>query len=124
MGFLNKLLGRGDDDVATPTEFSPEAVRPAMSELIGALSALADAMDVEDAPLSNPGWRGRIRDLRNASGSLRVMARNPAFTRDDLFEVLTTVRPIYRGAPPKDFAHLAELNERVIAAIDGVYAAT
>lgn len=125
MGILGKLFGRGQDDDA-PVSLSPfdhEAVRPRVDELIGALGELADAMDTEDAPLSNPGWRGRLRDVRDARGDLRLLTRRSTFTKDDLYEVLTTVRPLYRGDPPKDFQHLADLNQRVVDGIEAVHQA-
>lgn len=125
MGILSKLFGRSSDDdgpvVLSP--FDSEQIRPHVEELTAALGALADAMDTEDAPLSNPGWRGRMRDLRDARGDLRLLTRKPSFTKEDLYEVLTTVRPVYRGVPPKEFIHLAELNDRVIDAIEAVHAA-
>ncbi|MBB1513750.1 hypothetical protein H5399_14215 [Tessaracoccus sp. MC1627] len=126
MGFLGKLLRRdtGDDDgevILSP--FSPESVRPYLSDLIEALSALTEAMDSEGAPLSNPGWRGRLHDLREAHGGLRMLARRTNFTKEDLYEELTCVRPLYRGDPPKDFAHLAPLNDRVVEAIESVHRA-
>ena len=122
MGLFDKLLGRADQPSA-PRGFDAAAIRPAISDLIEALGSLADAMDTEDAPLTNPGWRGRLRDLRNARGELRMLARKPDFSRDDLFEVLTTVRPLFRGEPPKDFAHLAALNAAVADGIERVHAA-
>lgn len=91
--------------------------------LAGALGALADAMDAPDAPMSNPGWRGRVRDLRSSAGDLRLLARRTSFERDDLFEVLVGVRPLYRGTPPASYAHLSSLNDDVTAAIDAVHAA-
>ncbi|MDO5677330.1 MAG: hypothetical protein Q4G35_07455 [Propionibacteriaceae bacterium] len=125
MGILSKLFGRSSDDDApvTLSPFSSDGVRPSVEALMAAIGKLADAMDTDDAPLSNPGWRGRLRDLRNARGELRLLTRKPAFTKDDLFEVLTTVRPLYRGEPPKDFAHLAELNTAVVDAIEAVHQA-
>ncbi|MHA7860064.1 hypothetical protein ACX1DX_01565 [Tessaracoccus sp. Y36] len=126
MGILNKLFGRSsanDDAPVTLSTFDPDAVRVKIDELIGSLGELADAMDTEDAPLSNPGWRGRLRDVRNARGELRLLSRRSQFTKDDLYEVLTTVRPLYRGEPPKDFAHLAGLNERVVNGIEAVHRA-
>lgn len=125
MGILGKLFGRSQDDDA-PTTLSPfdcETVRPHVDDLVLALGELADAMDAEDAPLSNPGWRGRLRDLRNARGGLRMLTRRSTFTKDDLYEELTTVRPLFRGEPPKDFAHLAELNQRVVDGIEAVHQA-
>jgi hypothetical protein len=81
-------------------------------------------MDTEDAPMSNPGWRGRVRDLRSADGDLRMLSRRTTFEREDLFEVLVGVRPLYRGDPPPAYAHLAGLNDDVTAAIDAVDAAS
>lgn len=121
MGLLSRLLGRDDDGEVTVSAFSPDSVRPQVSDLIEALTALTEAMESDEAPLSNPGWRGRLRDLHNSRGDLRLLARRSTFTRDDLFEVLTCVRPLFRGAPPKDFAHLEGLNQRVIDAIEDVH---
>ncbi|GAA4892614.1 hypothetical protein GCM10025789_07120 [Tessaracoccus lubricantis] len=126
MGILDKLFGRSAADDDAPVKhsaFDPHSVRPQLDDLIGALGELADAMETDDAPISNPGWRGRLRDLRNARGELRLLSRKESFTKDDLYEVLTTVRPLYRGEPPKDFAHLAHLNERVVAGIEAVHQA-
>ena len=126
MGFLDKLLRRGTSDDDGPVQlppFSPESVQPALSDLIEALEALIDAMDSDEAPLSNPGWRVRLHDLRESRGGLRMLARRASFTKEDLFEELVCVRPLYRGAPPKDFAHLAPLNERVIDTIEAVHRA-
>ena len=125
MGILDKLFGRGDDQAndPAPAPFDAANVRPHIDELIAALGELADSMDTEDAPMANPGWRGRMLDRRNARGELRLLARKPTFSKDDLFEVLTTVRPLYRGEPPKDFARLADLNDRVVEGIEAVYQA-
>lgn len=124
MGILGKLFGRSDDDApAAASAFDCDKVRPHIDHLVVALGELADAMDTEDAPLSNPGWRGRLRDLRNARGGLRMLTRRTTFTKDDLYEELTTVRPLYRGEPPKDFAHLSELNQRVTDGIEAVHKA-
>lgn len=125
MGILDKLFGRDKDvdDHLPPKAFDSAAVRPHVDELIIALGELADAMDTPEAPLTNPGWRGRLRDLRESRGDLRILTRRSAFAKDDLYEVLTCVRPVYRGEPPKDFAHLAPLNERVVEAIESVHRA-
>lgn len=122
MGFLDRLLRRDDDGEVVLSPFSPDRVRPELSGLIEALTALIDAMETPDSPLSNPGWRGRLRDLHSSRGDLRMLARRD-FTRDELFEVLTCVRPVYRGTPPKEFVRLSDLNEQVIAAIERVHAA-
>lgn len=122
MGFIARLFGR-EDEVVTVAEFDPEQVRPAIDALIDALGQLADAMDQDEAPLANPGWRGRLRDLREARGGLRLLTRRKDFSREDLFEVLTTVRPLYRGTPPRDYEHLAALNSIVVAQIEAVHLA-
>ena len=120
MGFLGRLFSRDEADIAL-RDFDSSALRADIDALIDALNQLADAMDHDDAPLENPGWRGRMRDLRNASGSLRLLIRRPQFDKDELYEILTTVRPLYRGEPPRDFAHLAEFNTEVVARIEAVH---
>lgn len=122
MGIFGRLFSR-EETVMTVVEFDREAVRPHLNALIDALGQLADAMDDDAARMSNPGWRGRLKDLRNARGDLRLLTRRAEFSKDELFEVLTTVRPLYRGQPPKDFAHLASLNTVVVAQIEAVHLA-
>lgn len=122
MGIMSRLFGR-DDAPATTTALDCAAVKGEVDALIDALGQLADAMDQADSPMSNPGWRGRLRDLRSARGDLRLLTRKQVFTKDELFEVLTTVRPLYRGEPPKDFAHLASLNTVVVAQVEAVHRA-
>lgn len=122
MGIFARLFSH-EETVMTVVEFDREAVRPHLNALIDALGQLADAMDDDAARMSNPGWRGRLKDLRNARGDLRLLTRRAEFSKDELFEVLTTVRPLYRGQPPKDFAHLASLNTVVVAEIEAVHLA-
>ncbi len=124
MGLLDKILGRGGAADDTPGPFDCERVKAAIGPLATALGALADAMDTDDAPMSNPGWSGRVRDLRNAGGQLRMLAGRTSFEREDLFDVLVGVRPLYRGAPPAAYAHLSGLNDDVTAAIEAVHAAS
>lgn len=123
MGFIGKLFGRDDEAAPDAVAFDCEKVRPQVADLIDALGQLSDAMEHPDAPLSNPGWRGRLRDLRSAKADLRLLTRHPQFSRDDLFEILTTIRPLYRGAPPEGFAHLDELNSLVTERIEAVHGA-
>ena len=122
MGIFGRLFSR-EETVMTVVEFDREAVRPHLNALIDALGQLADAMDDDAARMSNPGWRGRLKDLRNARGDLRLLTRMAEFSKDELFEVLTTVRQLYRGQPPKDFAHLASRNTVVVAQIEAVHLA-
>ena len=80
MGLLDKILGRGGAADDTPGPFDCERVKAAIGPLATALGALADAMDTDGAPMSNPGWSGRVRDLRNASGQLRMLASRPSLS--------------------------------------------
>ena len=123
MGLLDKILGRGGAADDTPGPFDCEAVKAPVARLVDALGALADAMGSEEDRMSNPGWRGRVRDLNNAHGELKMLARRASFGREDLMEILVGVRPLYRGAPPASYAHLAGLNDDVAAALDTVRAA-
>lgn len=122
MGILDRLFGSGTTDTL-PAQFEREAVIGPVNTLIGALDALADSMAAEAGKCHNPGWRGRIRDLRNSSGSLTMVLRNKSFERDELFEALTTVRPLFRGTAPAGYEHLSDLNQRVADAIEAVHAA-
>ncbi|MBK7821516.1 MAG: hypothetical protein IPJ61_10705 [Tessaracoccus sp.] len=125
MGLLDKILGRGGAPAAEagPGPFDCDAVKAELVRLTDALGALADAMDTDGAPMTNPGWSGRVRDLRGSRADLRLLSGRGTFERDDLFEVLVGVRPLYRGTPPAAFAHLAALNDEVRAAIEAVHAA-
>lgn len=124
MGFWSRLLGRGDDDDLPPISavVSTEPVRAAVEALADAVEALAEGMDSDLSPSQNPGWMGRLRDLRTAHRDLRLLCSRPEFTKDDLYDVLTCVTPLYRGTPPEHFAHLDELNTGVVIALERVHA--
>lgn len=123
MGMFSRLFG-GEAATTPSAAFSRDAVREPVERLITALDALSGAMKAEEAKLHNPGWQGRIKDLRNSSGSLALLLRNPSFDKDDLFEVLSTVRPLYRGTPSNDVEHLNGLNQHVVDAIEDVHTAS
>jgi hypothetical protein len=72
-------------------------------------------MQSQTARMDNPGWRGRARDYSYALGGVRDVLRTP--TRDGLYEVLGSVRPLYRGPVPAGYEDLAGLNERLLAAL-------
>lgn len=122
MGLFDKLFGGSPR--GAQGQFDRERVLGAVQPLIAALDALANTMKAEESNRCNPGWEGRLRDLRSSSAALELLKRNPSFEKDDLFEVLTTVRPLFRGAPPAGFEHLADLNAAVVAGIEGVHAAS
>lgn len=126
MGFLSKLFGKGDakidDDVpVAPTAVNLEVRRAQLAELSSALKALRLEMMEPGNPLGNPGWKGRIDDLGGAGFDIDRLAGR-TFGRDDMYEGLCGVRPLYRGKAPEAYAHLAAHNQRVIDALEALYA--
>ena len=121
MGWLSDLVARfgggaADDDTPVPERPLNMDIRgPQITELRDAIEALWHAMEADSARMDNPGWRGRARDYSYALGGVRELLRNP--TRDGLYEVLSTVRPLYRGPVPAGYEALAGLNERLLAAL-------
>jgi hypothetical protein len=120
MGWFSDLLTRlrGGSDDETPVADRPlnMDVRAAqLSELRTTLEAIVEAMQSETARMDNPGWRGRALDYAYALGGVREVISSP--TRDGLYEVLGSVRPLYRGPAPEGYDALAGLNERLLAAL-------
>lgn len=127
MGFFSKLFGKGDerDDDAdapiTPTAVNLDARRAQLAELSSALGALRVEMLEPGNPVDNPGWMGRVNDFASARVDTERLAER-SFARDDMHELLCGVRPLFRGEPPAHYAHLAAQNQRVIDALDALYA--
>lgn len=126
MGFLSKLFGKSDtkaedDAPLIPTAVNLEARRAQLAELSAALKALRNEMLEPGNPLSNPGWKGRAQDIGASSLDVdRLSGRT--FSRDDMYEELCGVRPLFRGKAPDAYAHLAAHNQRVIDALEALYA--
>ena len=120
MGWLRDLVARfgGSAVVDAPVAERPlnmEVRGPQLAELREAIEGLQHAMESDSARMDNPGWRGRARDYSFALGGVRELLGNP--TRDGLYEVLGSVRPLYRGPVPAGYEALAGLNERLLAAL-------
>lgn len=121
MGWLGDLLTRvrgGSDNDETPVADRPlnMDVRSAqLAELRTTLEEIVAAMQAQTARMDNPGWRGRARDYAYALSGVRDVLANP--TRDGLYDVLGSVRPLYRGPVPAGYEALADLNERLLAAL-------
>lgn len=120
MGWLGRLFRTNQDDVdedapAVGRPVDLDARRRQLNELDTALTALLEGMDQPPAPIDNPGWRGRRGDLSVARSSVRTLRDATTFTRDDLFEVISTIRPVFgRGQAPAGLEPLAALSDRVI----------
>ncbi|MBI4901170.1 MAG: hypothetical protein HY829_11925 [Actinobacteria bacterium] len=120
MGWWSDLVARvggggGDETPVAERPLNMDVRGPELTELRETLEALVDAMQANTARMDNPGWRGRVRDYSYALGGLRDLQRTP--TRDGLYEVLGSVRPLYRGPVPEGYEELAPLNERLLAAL-------
>ena len=119
MGWLSDLVARfsgGDDE--SPVADRPlnmEVRAPQLGELRTTLEEICAAMQAQTDRMENPGWRGRARDYSYALDGVRELLGHP--TRDGLYEVLGSVRPLYRGPVPDGYEALAGLNERLLAAL-------
>ena len=114
---LTRVRGASDDDdspvVERPLNMDVRAAQ--LTELRTTLEELIEAMQAQTARMENPGWRGRARDYLYALGGVRELLGHP--TRDGLYEVLGSVRPLYRGPAPGGYEALAGLNERLLAVL-------
>jgi len=113
---LTRVRGASDDDspvVERPLNMDIRAGQ--LADLCTTLEEIVDAMQSQTARMDNPGWRGRARDYLYALGGVRELLGHP--TRDGLYEVLGSVRPLYRGPVPEGYEALAGLNERLLAVL-------
>src|SRR5664280_961685 len=124
MGWFGDLLARvrgaSDDDspvVERPLNMDVRAGQ--LADLRTALEEIVEAMQAQTARMDNPGWRGRARDYTYALGGIRELLGHP--TRDGLYEVVGSVRPLYRGQVPDGYEALAGLNERLLAALAALW---
>jgi hypothetical protein len=120
MGWFGDLLARfrgenADDAPIADRPLNMDVRAAQLAELRTTLEELVEAMQSQTARMDNPGWRGRARDYSYALGGVRDVLRTP--TRDGLYEVLGSVRPLYRGPVPAGYEDLAGLNERLLAAL-------
>jgi hypothetical protein len=123
MGWFGDLLARvrgGDDEAPVADRPLNMDVRAAqLNELRATLEEIIHAMESQTDRMDNPGWRGRARDYSYALGGVRDVLGTP--TRDGLYEVLGSVRPLYRGPVPMGYEALADLNERLLAALAALW---
>ena len=112
---LTRVRGGGDETPVADRALNMDVRGPQLTELRTALEEMVEAMQSQTARMDNPGWRGRARDYSYALGGVRDVLRTP--TRDGLYDVLGSVRPLYRGPVPAGYEALAGLNERLLAAL-------
>lgn len=119
MGLFSRIFGSDKDETPVIAIDLAEKKRE-LDELSSALRALTDRMRGDEFPVDNPGWQGRIDDLARARKEADQLASQPDFTRQDLYDFGTTVRPLYRGNPPTEYAALSSENDRVVRALDAL----
>ena len=112
---LTRVRGGGDETPVADRALNMDVRGPQLTELRTVLEEMVEAMQSQTARMDNPGWRGRARDYSYALGGVRDVLRTP--TRDGLYDVLGSVRPLYRGPVPAGYEALAGLNERLLAAL-------
>ena len=121
MGWFGDLLARvrgasdGDDSPVVERPLNMDVRAAQLTELRTTLKELVEAMQAQTARMDNPGWRGRALDYSYALGGVRELLGHP--TRDGLYEVVGSVRPLYRGPVPEGYEALAGLNVRLLAVL-------
>ena len=122
MGLLDRLRGRGEDDgddeVPPEPPLDVDARRAQLDDLERALRTISRAMAAETARMANPGWRGRVEDLRFAANEAGRLS-NEGFTRAELLDLANQVRPLYAlslDQPPQEYLPYADQQAVLLAA--------
>jgi hypothetical protein len=118
--------GRGDNDEvpadAPDLPVDVDARRAQLTELRTALTELATAMSDDPGRMVNPGWRGRIEDIRFGAAECARLSRK-GFDRAALLDLAAEIRPMYGSGPvPPEYAPFQAAHERVVAAAAAVRA--
>jgi hypothetical protein len=123
MGLLDRLRGRreddGDDEVPPEPPLDVDARRAQLDDLERALRTISRAMAAETARMTNPGWRGRVEDLRFAANEAGRLS-NEGFTRAELLDLANQVRPLYAPSldqPPQEYLPYADQQAVLLAAV-------
>jgi hypothetical protein len=103
-----------EEPVVAPVDLA--ARRAQLDELENALRTLASAMADDDERMTNPGWRGRVDDLRFAANEAGKLSRTE-FHRSALQDLAAEVRLLYGpGYVPAEYAPYQHEHDRVRAA--------
>jgi hypothetical protein len=124
MGLIDRVkaaFGGGNHTAAEPVEIAEapvdvDARRAQLEELAEALTALVRGMSGDPGRMVNPGWRGRVEDLRFGAAEAARLSRR-GFDRAALLDLVAEVRPLYGSGPvPPEYAPYQAAHERVAAA--------
>lgn len=128
MGLMDRvkaMFGDSAEDEDAAVEELPldvEVRRAQLDELEDALRTLARAMAANNDLMANPGWRGRVEDLRFAANEAAQLSRS-GFNRAALHDVAAEVRPLYGpGEVPAEYAAFQAEHDRMLAAVGALRA--
>ncbi|NED97649.1 hypothetical protein G1H11_20325 [Phytoactinopolyspora alkaliphila] len=120
MGLLDRVKEMFNRDAGEEPPELPldvEKRRAQLDELENALRSLTRAMAGEGERMNNPGWRGRVDDLRFAANEAGRLSHE-GFDRAALHDLAAEVRPLYGDGPvPAEYAAFAVEHERVMGAV-------
>jgi hypothetical protein len=123
MGLFDRLRGRreddGDEDVPPEPPLDVDARLAQLDDLERALRTISRAMAAETARMTNPGWRGRVEDLRFAANEAGRLS-NEGFTRAEMLDLANQVRPLYAPSlsqPPMEYLPYADQQAALLAAV-------
>jgi hypothetical protein len=127
MGLLDRMKAAfggssegGDEPVELPLDV--EARRAQLDDLEAALRTLARDMAGDESRMANPGWSGRVADLRFAADEAGRLSRQ-GFDRAALYDLAAQVPLLYRpGAAPPDYVPYHAAHERVFRAVEALRA--
>ena len=73
-------------------------------------------MSGDGGRMANPGWRGRVEDIRFGAAECARLRRG-GFDRAALLDLAAEIRPLYGSGPvPPEYAPFHAAHERVVAA--------
>jgi hypothetical protein len=114
-----RTAGGGD---AAELPLDADARRAQLDDLEQALRTLARAMAADEARMANPGWSGRVADLRYAADQAGRLSRE-GFDRAALYDLAAEVPLLYgRGTVPPDYVGYQAAHERVFVAVEALRA--
>jgi hypothetical protein len=113
---VKEMFNRDGGDEAPDLPLDVERRRAQLDELEDALRSLAGVMAEDGERMRNPGWRGRVEDLRFAANEAGRLSHE-GFDRAALHDLAAEVRPLYGPGPiPPEYAAFTAEHERVVGA--------